>query len=184
MILRPVVSNLHQRKSSGFTLIEILVVLAIIGVLAVIVVMSINPAERQAQARDAGRVSSVAQLGRATISYYTSRSTYPSEAEWAQDLDDSGELSSFPSGIEYILSGTSNCTTYQQPGADPTYCYSLDATNGAIVFARAEATSHNDKCTAPEVAYFVYSSADGRGGTICSNGGPSPWVAGTQIYVD
>ena len=44
-------------KQSGFTLIEILVVIGIIAVLAAIVIIAINPAKQFAQARNTQRVS-------------------------------------------------------------------------------------------------------------------------------
>jgi prepilin-type N-terminal cleavage/methylation domain-containing protein len=166
----------------GFTLIELLIVIAILAVLAVVVLVAVNPAQRQAQARDTGRQSSVVQLGRAIQTYYTSSSSYPSNSNWAQDLINIGELGSFPSGIAY--NAGSNCVTFEQPGVNPTYCYDLDATNGAIVFSVAEAQKNIVKCTVSETPYFTFSTADSRGGTICFNGDPTPWAPGTMNYVD
>lgn len=168
----------------AFTLIEILIVIAILGVLAVVTLVAINPAEKQAQARDAGRISTIVQLGRALATYYTSQSAYPDGATWADDLLNVGELASFPSGIAYSAGSVVNCTTFVQPAENPTYCYDLDTVgdNGAIVFSAAESTRYISKCTAPDTAYFVFSTSDARGGTICSNGEPSPWASGGQTY--
>lgn len=174
--------------NEGFTLIELLIVIAILGILAVIVFIAIDPTEKQAQARDTGRISSVVQLGRALQAYYTSSDgVYPDVSTWAQDLVDKGELSIFPSGIAYSANDVTNCTTYVQPEADRTYCYDEDQANGngALVFAKAEANSHTSKCTTPgEDAYFVFSTTDGRGGTICSASDPAPWASGTMTYED
>lgn len=173
-------------KNEGFTLIELLIVIAILGVLAIIVFVAINPAQRQAQARDTGRISSVTQIGRALQAYYTTSASYPDVSSWAQDILDKGELSTFPSGISYGIAGITACSTYVQPAVSGTFCYDEDQTNGngAIVFAVAEATANRDDCTAPEQAYFVFSTEDSRGGTICSNGDPSPWPQGSIIYVN
>jgi len=170
----------YYRK--GFTLIELLIVIAILGVLAVIVFVAMNPTEKQAQARDAGRINSVAIMGRSIQAFYTQQATYPPEATWANDLIDHGELSSFPSGIAYNAYSITNCTSYMQPAIDPTYCYDLDADNGALIYSRAESNSYNGKCMAPDVAYFVFSSADSRGGTICLDVEPTAWDSGTQTY--
>ena len=49
----------HLRKSKGFTLVELLVVIAIIAILVLIVIVAINPAERINDARDKAAESDV-----------------------------------------------------------------------------------------------------------------------------
>ena len=173
-------------KIKGFTLIELLVVMAILGIISIIALVLISPVERQAQARDAGRISTVTQLGRSLQGYYVGNSGYPDAANWAQVLVDSSEISSFPAGVVYSAYEVIGCTTYVQPAVNPTYCYDQDLVggNGILVFSRAESNTANSKCTAPAVAYYVFSSSDGRGGTICSQTEPVPWASGSVTYVD
>lgn len=176
---------MHKKDTvNGFTLIELLIVIAILGILAVVVLVIMNPGEKQAQARDTGRISSVTQLGRSLQAYYTTKTSMPDVGNWATDLVTSGEISAFPSGIVYSYNSVSACSTYVQPATDSTYCYNEDQANGngAIVFSKAESTTYRSKCTSPNEAYFVYSTVDGRGGTICSNGDPLVWPSGSITY--
>lgn len=55
-------SKNFTQKKSGFTLIEVLVVIGIIALLATIVIVAINPARQFAQARDTQRVSNLNAL--------------------------------------------------------------------------------------------------------------------------
>ena len=168
----------------GFTLIELLIVIAVLGILAVVILVVMNPGERQAQARDTGRISAVAQIGRSIQAYYTVKSGYPETGTWAIDIVGSGDVSSFPSGIGYSYNGSQNCQTFVQPLTNPTFCYDEDEANGngALVFSVAESTTYRSKCITPEEAYFVFSTEDSQG-TICSNGDPLPWIAGSMTYV-
>lgn len=68
--------SLHKR---GFTLIELLVVIAITGILAGAILVAINPAKRQKQARDAIRKQDINSIANALVSYYTLGGNYPGE---------------------------------------------------------------------------------------------------------
>lgn len=52
-------SNKNHSKQSGFTLIEILIVIGLIAILAAIVIIAINPARQFAQGRNSQRTSNV-----------------------------------------------------------------------------------------------------------------------------
>ncbi|HUX35442.1 MAG TPA: type II secretion system protein [Candidatus Paceibacterota bacterium] len=58
-----------QQKQKGFTLIELLIVVSIIAILAVFVILTLNPAQMLAQARDSQRLSDMSTL-KSAISLY------------------------------------------------------------------------------------------------------------------
>ncbi len=64
-----------MKKQKGFTLIEILVVVAIIGILASIALIGVNDAREKA--RDARRVSDLYQISQAIEMYNNASGIYP-----------------------------------------------------------------------------------------------------------
>ena len=60
-----------KSKNSGFTLLELLIVIAIIAVLSVALVIVLNPAEALRKSRDAQRISDLTTLKKAIGLYLT-----------------------------------------------------------------------------------------------------------------
>ncbi len=64
--------NLKKNKNGGFTLLELLIVIAIIAILSVALVIVLNPAETLKKARDAQRISDLSTIKTAMGLYMTS----------------------------------------------------------------------------------------------------------------
>ncbi|MCD8484277.1 type II secretion system GspH family protein [Candidatus Woesebacteria bacterium] len=76
----------HMRNVAGFTMIELLVVISVIGILAVAVLSSINPIEQINKGRDTRTRSDAAQLINAVDRYFSIHEEYPwntETADWA-----------------------------------------------------------------------------------------------------
>jgi len=68
-------------KYKGFTLIEILVVVALIAILAAITIIAINPAKNFADARDASRRSDVTTVLNAVSQYIVDGGTFGADTD-------------------------------------------------------------------------------------------------------
>jgi prepilin-type N-terminal cleavage/methylation domain-containing protein len=64
-------------KKLGFTMIELLIVIAVLGILAVAVLSAINPIEQINRGRDTGTRSDAEQLISATDRFYAAKGYYP-----------------------------------------------------------------------------------------------------------
>jgi prepilin-type N-terminal cleavage/methylation domain-containing protein len=174
----------------GFTLIELLVVIAILGVLAGAVLVAINPLEQLARGRDAGRRTTIQQLGAAVQAYYTNQgAVYPngSEGRWmttgttggTTGLQAAGELKVVPSNPQGTGYQTGCLTaTAQQNG----FCYRENGVD-AIVYARAESRSSttNAGCSSSQITWIMWSSAEGKTGLFCTTAAdPNPGDTGLR----
>jgi len=174
----------------GFTLVELLIVIAILGTLAVVVLIALNPVQQLARTRDSGRISTVSQLGHAVEAFATvNNGIYPVQNNtWITQLVNSGEIAVIPSAASYNIAGTGPCTTNVQPPNG--YCYLTtggagSGTGPVMIFARLEASSNIQRCTnqfaGTNRAYAYYRTAEGRGGIICTNGVEPPLTGGSVI---
>lgn len=69
---------LKHTKQSGFTLLEVLLVVAIIAILAGIVIIAINPSKQLGDTRNSQRQSNVTTISNAVYQYYLDNNTLPS----------------------------------------------------------------------------------------------------------
>jgi prepilin-type N-terminal cleavage/methylation domain-containing protein len=66
-----------KKQKSGFTLLEILLVVGIIAILAGIVIVAINPSKQIATVRNTQRLSDIKQINSALQQYYITNGSYP-----------------------------------------------------------------------------------------------------------
>lgn len=138
--------TLAAAQPRAFTLIELLIVIAIIGLLGTVVVASVNAA------REKGRDAALRQdfnslVAQASIFYEQNGNSYGT-ATGACDADMYADTT-FVNGLTAIRAANSNGTTT---------CYAADSTYG---FAAARPTS---ALFAPDSAYWCADSAGGKCG--------------------
>ena len=105
---------MRRNNISSFTLVELLIVIAILTILAAAVVIVINPGEMLAQARDAERISSIESIKKSidlfildnpSVSLGTASKIYISISSATAPSCDAAGLPALPSGWSY------NCVT-------------------------------------------------------------------------
>lgn len=110
-----------MKYQKGFTLLEILLVIAAIGILAAIVIVAINPNRQLAQARDAERSGEVNALYKSFEQFLLENGQYPSEIE---SLSGGDAVEICAPGID-IVSCQSDGLVYVESDLVPTFLASI-----------------------------------------------------------
>lgn len=126
----------HKSGAVGFTLIEMLIVVAIIGILASAIMVGLGPAQQKG--RDARRMSDLSQAQNALELYYTQNSQYPNNGN--NTVMTFTELASLANNFTSV--GVSNFPT-QGPSKDD-YCYQAISNSSYIIGTHLEAPSASD----------------------------------------
>ncbi len=136
--------NMFTKK--GFTLIEILIVVAIIGILASVVVVGLGPAQKKG--RDSRRVSDLRSVQNALELYYGKNGSYPvPNGTWTQ--------------FAAVLTGAGIGTNQipNDPTASRDYVYSADA-NGTTYVLAAQLEDATGNIMSSSFGYGVAGGAD------------------------
>ncbi len=112
-----------KSKFSGFTLIELVIVIGILGVLVAVVISVLNPARFLGKGRDAKRQSDLKLVQTALEGYYSENNSYPADGAFSFGAEWSGYMKMVP----------------QDTTAGQSYCYSLqDGGQGYLLCALSE----------------------------------------------
>lgn len=182
-------TTLRMTGLKGFTLIEILIVIAVLGVLAGAVVVAINPVEQVARAKDSQRKTAVSSLYKAVQSRLVlqGQGAYANPTEnpqgWIEDLITDGEIKNKPDANSTLTSSQCIGASGDIAGYQDGYCYKTnDIFSEAVVYTSLESSSENDLCTSGnETAYFMWSSQQGGIQTVCTASESQPSASGTVI---
>ncbi len=128
----------HGKQSAlvmarGFTLIEILIVVAIIAILASSVLVGFGPAQKQG--RDARRVSDLRQVQNALELYYAKCGYYPGGVQAAVPCSSTFTATTDWPGLAAAVKGsTIGINNFpNDPSANKTYSYATDGTGSSYV---------------------------------------------------
>ncbi len=134
--LNPQSSILNSRKA--FTLIEMLIVVAIIGILASAIMVGLGPAQQKG--RDARRESDLRQIQNALELYYSKNGYYPYSGN------------GFGSDIAITLENAGIGVSSGVPGTGPdgkSYCYASDGSNYILGATLETAPPANTQTSCP-----------------------------------
>lgn len=110
-----------KNKQNGFTLLELLVVIGIIGLLASILVVNLTGARRRA--RDTKRIADIRSMQTAAEDYYGKNGKYPSAIS---DLVSGGQIANWP--LDPLAAGGTTCIG----NSDNCYWYASYTPGGAL----------------------------------------------------
>lgn len=123
--------NLPMRIRSGFTLIELIIVVSLLGILTGVTLSVINPQHMKNQSADSVRVANLQKIVEAAETYNSLEGGYPTSLE----LQNSAYIANWPDGSPL----TTDTYTYSQIGGGTGYSVQVpSSTGGYYAFESSE----------------------------------------------
>ncbi len=173
--------NLSYRR--GFTIVELLIVIVVIGILAAIVIVAFNGVQNKAKVTSIS--SGLKQYSKSMAAYNAANSRYPTSLEEAGVKNSNGISYQYTSATEqeYCLTATSGTLTYYVSQVDATVQSGVCSNYNLLVWDEASApvvsgtTSDTSEFRTSPASMRLDANAVGR--TL--NGGPYTGTVG-QTY--
>ena len=147
-------------KSKGFSLVEVIIVVALIGVLAGGLITILDPAGQLKGSRDSKRKADLKQIQAALELYRADQGSYPDST----DAEFGNDVANYNSNSSFVDNPVSVQVTYLQtvpkdpksPNGHYYYCTSraCGVTNGYRIYSCLEKTNDPDKATGTPPAYL------------------------------
>lgn len=129
-------------KPSGFTLVELIVTIGLIGILFAVVLIAIDPAQRFAEARNATRHADVTSILSAVIQYQ-----HANRGNWPSGLD------ALPGSGQVLGTNAAGCSTTCTATRTESAC--LDLTSTLVDLYLAEIPADSGTGTSGNTDYFI-----------------------------
>ncbi len=138
-----------KKRNSGFTIVELLIVIVVIGILALLVITTYSGI--QAKARNSKRSSDIKSLQTQIEAFYSQKGYYPSRTDMNTLDFRTDEMKSLdPKAIEDPSSTTCD------PTADTSPCFVGTASAAAKAYAYAPLNTSNTSCEGDSTTCVKY----------------------------
>lgn len=108
-----------KKRSTGFTIVELLIVIVVVGILAAITVVAYNTV--QSRARDNVRKADIANLAKGIEQYYAVNGHYPMSSGWCTQYSGASYIAAFTAELEPYMKNIPLDPTYKQTHQDYFY---------------------------------------------------------------
>lgn len=200
---------MKQSNKKGFTLLELLIVIAIIAVLSVILILVLNPAETLKKSRDAQRISDLNTL-KTALGLYVTATTSPqldntsgntlcvggsgSDSLWFSVPTAVVTIGSAPSGFTAVQRATNDAASgvsgsgwvpvnlSSLTGGSPISNMPLDPTNTATATPNQTALMYRYGCDASSLTFEIDARLESDAYTVDDNKGAKDGGNNSKLY--